>query len=121
MRFDVFLVPLDPVVGSELRKTRPCVVVSPDELNDYLRTVLVAPLTTGGRTYSTRVACSIQGKEGHVALDHSALSINRGLGDFSATHRTGRFGGSSRAAGDVRPMTVDLSCMVHLRRSCLQH
>ena len=68
-RFDVFLVPLDPVVGSELRKTRPCVVVSPDELNDHLRTVLVAPLTTGGRTYRTRVACSFQGKVGHVALD----------------------------------------------------
>jgi mRNA interferase MazF len=57
-------------------------VVSPDELNDYLRTVLVAPLTTGGRTYRTRVACSIQGKEGHVALDQLRVVDKSRLGRF---------------------------------------
>jgi mRNA interferase MazF len=65
----VFLVELDPTRGSEIRKTRPCVVVSPDELNHHLRTVLVAPLTTGGHAYPFRVACRFGGKAGRVALD----------------------------------------------------
>jgi mRNA interferase MazF len=68
-RFDVLLVALDPTVGSEIRKTRPCVVISPDEMNRHLRTVLVAPMTTKGRAYPTRVACRFQGKVGQVVLD----------------------------------------------------
>jgi mRNA interferase MazF len=68
-RFDVFLVSLDPTVGSEIQKTRPCVVVSPDEMNDHLRTVIVAPMTTKGRAYPSRVACRFQGKSGEVVLD----------------------------------------------------
>jgi len=68
-RFDVFLVSLDPTIGSEIQKTRPCVVVSPDEMNDHLRTVIIAPMTTKGRAYPSRVACRFQGKSGEVVLD----------------------------------------------------
>ncbi len=68
-RFDVFLVNLDPTVGSEIRKTRPCVVVSPDEINHNLRTAIVAPMTTKGQSYPTRIVCRFKGKAGHVVLD----------------------------------------------------
>ncbi len=68
-RFDVYLVNLDPTVGREIRKTRPCLVVSPDELNHNIRTVIMAPMTTKGRPYPTRVTCRFQGKQGQVVLD----------------------------------------------------
>lgn len=68
-RGDVVLVALDPTRGSEIRKTRPCVVVSPDELNGHLRTLIVAPMTTGGQAYPWRVACRFQQRDGHIALD----------------------------------------------------
>ncbi len=68
-RFDVFLVNLDPTVGSEIRKTRPCVVISPDEMNRFIRAVIVAPMTTKGHSYPTRVACRFESKDGQVVLD----------------------------------------------------
>jgi mRNA interferase MazF len=68
-RLEVYLVNLDPTVGSEIRKTRPCVVVSPDEMNRHIRTVIVAPMTTKGRPYPTRVSCEFEGKKGQVVLD----------------------------------------------------
>lgn len=68
-RFDVFLVNLDPTVGSEIRKTRPCLVISPDEMNRWIRTVIIAPMTTKGRDYPTRVNCKFQGKTGKIVLD----------------------------------------------------
>ena len=68
-RGDVFLVRLDPARGSEIQKTRPCVVVSPDELNAYLRTFIVAPLTTGGHPYPFRVPCRFEGQAGYVVID----------------------------------------------------
>ena len=68
-RFDVFRVNLDPTVGSEIRKARPCVVISPNEMNRHIRTVIIAPMTTGGRHYPTRVAADFGGKNGHVVLD----------------------------------------------------
>ena len=68
-RFDVCLVNLDSTVGSEIQKTRPCVVVSPDEMNRYLATVIIAPMTTRGRAYPTRIACVFEGRAGHVVLD----------------------------------------------------
>ena len=68
-RFDVFLVNLDPTVGSEIQKTRPCVVISPDEMNRYIATVIIAPMTTKGKTYPTRVVCQFQGKDGQIVLD----------------------------------------------------
>jgi mRNA interferase MazF len=68
-RFDVYLVNLDPTVGSEIKKTRPCLVISPDEMNRWIRTVIVAPMTTKGQPYPTRVRCEFQGKECQVVLD----------------------------------------------------
>jgi mRNA interferase MazF len=68
-RFDVFLVNLDPTVGHEIRKSRPCLVISPDEMNQHISTVIVAPMTTKGRNYPTRVPCTFQGKEGQVVVD----------------------------------------------------
>jgi mRNA interferase MazF len=68
-RGQVYLVRLDPTLGSGIKKTRPCVVVSPDELNEHLRTVIVAPMTTGGRVYPWRPRCRFQGRAGFVALD----------------------------------------------------
>ena len=68
-RGEVYLVQLDPTRGREIRKTRPCVVVSPDELNHHLRTVIVAPMTTGGHAYPWRVQCRFQGPAGFVAID----------------------------------------------------
>lgn len=68
-RFDIYLVVLDPTVGSEIQKTRPCTVVSPDEMNHHIGTVIVAPMTTKGRAYPTRVPCRFEGLEGQVVLD----------------------------------------------------
>jgi mRNA interferase MazF len=68
-RFEVYLVNLDPTVGSGIRKTRPCLVISPDEMNQFIRTVIVAPMTTKGRAYPTRVECTFGGKPGWVVLD----------------------------------------------------
>jgi mRNA interferase MazF len=68
-RFDVYLVNLDPTIGSEIRKTRPCVIVSPDEMNHNIATVIVAPMTTKGQPYPTRVKCRFQRKDGEVVLD----------------------------------------------------
>jgi mRNA interferase MazF len=68
-RGDVYLVRLDPTLGSEIRKTRPCLVVSPDELNEHLRTVIVAPMTTGGQAYPWRAQCRFRGRTGFVVTD----------------------------------------------------
>jgi mRNA interferase MazF len=68
-RFDVYLVNLDPTVGSEIRKARPCLIISPDEMNRYIATVIAAPMTTKGRDYPTRVPCTFKGKDGQVVLD----------------------------------------------------
>lgn len=68
-RFDVYLIALNPAKGSEIRKTRPCLVVSPDEMNTHIATVIVAPMTTKGRAYPTRISCAFQGKRGQIVLD----------------------------------------------------
>ncbi len=68
-RFEVYLVNLDPTVGSEIQKTRPCAIVSPDEMNRHIQTVIVAPMTTKGRNYPTRIECKFKGKKGQVVLD----------------------------------------------------
>ena len=68
-RFDVYLINLDPTVGSEIQKTRPCVIISPDEMNRHIRTVIVAPLTTAGKEYPTRIPCEFKKKKGHIVLD----------------------------------------------------
>lgn len=85
---EVWLVALDPTEGSEIRKMRPCVVVSPDEMNRHLRTVIVAPVTTAERPYPTRVALRFQGKSGQAALDQlwavDRDRLVRKLGEVSA-------------------------------------
>jgi mRNA interferase MazF len=68
-RFEVHLVNLDPTVGSEIKKMRPCLIISPDEMNTHIATVIVAPMTTQGRAYPTRVSCKFQGKDGQIVLD----------------------------------------------------
>lgn len=68
-RFEVYLVVLDPTIGSEVRKTRPCLIISPNEMNQHIAIVIVAPMTTKGREYPSRVSCSFKGKLGQVVLD----------------------------------------------------
>jgi mRNA interferase MazF len=68
-RFDVYLVALDPTLGSEIKKTRPCVIVSPDEMNRHIATFIVAPMTSKGRDYPTRIVRRFQGKRGQIVLD----------------------------------------------------
>jgi mRNA interferase MazF len=87
-RGHVYLVSLDPTEGSEIRKTRPCVVVSPDELNEHMRTCIIAPMTTASHSYPFRVPCRFQGKSGHVVLDQirtvDRRRLLRDLGMLSA-------------------------------------
>ena len=68
-RFDVYLINLDPTVGSEIQKTRPCLIISPDEMNRHIRTVIVAPMTTAGKDYPTRISCKFKRKKGQIVLD----------------------------------------------------
>ncbi len=87
-RGDVVLVNLDPTIGKDIRKTRPCVIVSPDELNNHLQTFIVAPMTTGDHSYPFRVGCRFQGKNGYIVVDQiRAIDRNRvvrTLGQLSA-------------------------------------
>ena len=88
LRDEIWLVSLDPTQGSEMRKTRPCLVISPDEMNQHLRTVLIAPMTTAERPYPTRVSLTFQGKRGQVALDQiravDRQRLIRGIGKVSS-------------------------------------
>lgn len=68
-RFEVHLINLDPTVGTEIQKTRPCLVISPNEMNRPLNTVIIAPMTTVERAYPTRVLCTFQGKTGEIVID----------------------------------------------------
>ena len=68
-RFDVYFINLDPTVGSEIQKIRPCLIISPDEMNRHIRTVIVAPMTTSGKDYPTRVTCQFEKKKGQIVLD----------------------------------------------------
>ncbi|MHB1529969.1 MAG: type II toxin-antitoxin system PemK/MazF family toxin [Acidiferrobacteraceae bacterium] len=88
-RFDVYLVSLDPTQGHEIRKTRPCVIISPDEMNSSIGTVIVAPMTTKGRDYPTRIPLTFQRKKGQIVLDQirtvdKARLVKR-LGKLDAT------------------------------------
>jgi len=78
-RGDVYLVTLDPTTGREIEKTRPCVIVSPDELNEHLSTFLVAPMTTGGHAYPFRIPCRFEKKAGFVVLDQLRTVDHRRL------------------------------------------
>ena len=68
-RFDIYLVNLDPALGSEIRKTRPALVISPNEMNHQIHTIIIAPMTTKGRHYPTRVPCVFSGLKGQIVLD----------------------------------------------------
>jgi len=68
-QFEVYLVNLDPTIGREIKKTRPCLIISPDEMNKHIGTVIVAPMTTSQRNYPSRVDCTFEGKNGQIVLD----------------------------------------------------
>jgi mRNA interferase MazF len=91
-RGDIWLVALDPAVGSEIQKTRPCVVVSPPEMHDYLRTVIVAPMTTGSKPAPFRIAITFKGKKGLILLDQI-----RTLDKTRLIKRLGAVGGKTLA------------------------
>jgi len=90
-RFGVYRVVLEPTLGSELRKTRPCCVISPDEMNAHLATVLIAPMTTSGRAYPTRIPYHFAGQSGHIALDQiravDRVRLVADLGDLQQSER----------------------------------
>ena len=86
-RFDIVLVDLEPTRGHGIRKTRPCLVISPDEMNRHIRTVIVAPMTTRGRDYPSRVPCKFQGRSGQIVLDQI-----RTVDTARAVRRLGKIG-----------------------------
>lgn len=92
VRFEVYAVDLDPTVGSEIRKTRPCCVVSPDAMNEKLDTVIVAPMTVNRRYWPSRVPCRFKGRNGEIALDH-IRAVDR-------TRLTKKLGRVDEATGD---------------------
>ena len=91
-RFEVFLVNLDPTVGHEIKKNRPCLIISPNEINHHISTVIVAPMTSKGRNYPTRISCSFQGKKGQIVLDQirtvDKRRLVRKLGKISKSTQT---------------------------------
>lgn len=88
-RFDVYLVSLDPSEGAEIKRTRPALIISPDEMNRHIRTVIIAPLTSTIKNYPTRVTTTIDGKQGQVVLDQIRTidkhRLIRKLGTISST------------------------------------
>jgi mRNA interferase MazF len=95
-RGDVYLVCLDPTLGSKIKKTRPCLVISPNEMNRHIKTVMVAPMTTKGRAYPSRIWCRFQGRDGQVVLDQlrtvDKARLVRSLGRISRKTMTGVLG-----------------------------
>ena len=83
-QYAVHWINLDPTVGSEVNKTRPCVIISPDEMNMYLRTVIIAPLTHSIKTYPSRVICDVKGEKGTVMLDQIRTVDKARIGGFIA-------------------------------------
>lgn len=100
-QFDVFLVSLDPTLGREIKKMRPCLVVSPDEMNRHLGTALVAPMTTKTRAYPTRVACRFRSKTGEIALDQL-----RAVDRSRLVRRVGRI--QRAAQGDILAVLAEM-------------
>jgi mRNA interferase MazF len=92
-RFEVFLVTLDPARGMEIQKTRPCLVISPDEMNRNIGTVLIAPMTTRSRNYPSRAACVFEGKSGQIVLDQI-----RAVDKSRLVRRLGKIDESTQAA-----------------------
>ena len=90
-RFEVYLTNLDPTVGSGIQKTRPCLIISPDEMNRHIKTVIVAPMTSAGKEYPTRITCRFKGKDGLIVLDQirtiDKTRLIKNLGDIDAETR----------------------------------
>ena len=86
-QYDVFLINLDPTIGHEIKKTRPCLVISPNEMNHTIRTVIIAPMTTKSRAYPTRIPVQFEGKTGWIVLDQirtvDSLRLIKKLGSIS--------------------------------------
>lgn len=82
-QYQIVIVNLDPTIGSEIKKTRPCVVISPNEMNKFLRTVIIAPLTSTIKDYPTRVKVKYQNKEGRIAIDQIRTIDKSRVVDFS--------------------------------------
>lgn len=91
-QFDVYLVRLDPTEGAEIKKTRPCVIISPDVMNKHLQTIIVAPMTTSTDKNPVRIECSFKGKKGLVKLDHirsvSKIRLTKKLGKIDIAAST---------------------------------
>ena len=68
-RFEIYYVNLDLTIGREIKKTRPCVIISPDEMNRNISTIIIAPITSKLRNYPTRIACKVEGRQGQIVLD----------------------------------------------------
>lgn len=87
-KFGVFLVNLDPTIGKEIKKTRPCLVISPNEMNAYISTVIIAPMTTASKNYPSRIDCHFQGKDGQIVLDQlrtvDKVRLTKYLGPISS-------------------------------------
>jgi mRNA interferase MazF len=87
-RFEVYLANLDPTIGADIKKTRPCVIISPDEMNRHIRTVIVAPMTTAGKDYPTRVPCMFNKKKEQIVLDQirtiDKIRLLKNLGTISS-------------------------------------
>lgn len=103
-QYEVHLISLNPTVGHEIKKTRPCVVISPDEMNDNIKTVIIAPMTTKSHAYPTRVGLTFQGKRGWVVLDQIRTVDRRRL-----VKKLGRLKGTStlKIKAVIREMLVD--------------
>jgi mRNA interferase MazF len=90
-RFDVFLINLDPTIGQEIQKTRPCVIISPNEMNRHLGTAIVAPMTSQTRNYPSRISCEFQGKTGQIVLDQirtvDKTRLGKRLGELTANEQ----------------------------------
>jgi len=88
-RFEVYLINLDPTIGKKIKKTRPCLIISPDDMNKYISTLIIAPMTTKGRNYPTRIACQFEGKDGQIVLDQirtiDKVRIIRKLGKINTS------------------------------------
>ena len=88
-RFEVYLINLDPTIGKEIKKTRPCLIISPDDMNKYISTIIIAPMTTKGRNYPTRIPCQFDGKDGQIVLDQirtvDKIRIIRKLGKINTS------------------------------------
>jgi mRNA interferase MazF len=91
-RFDVYLVKLDPTIGGEIQKIRPCLIISPDEMNAHIQTVIIAPMTSTKRDYPSRITCRFQGKDGQIVLDQirtvDKARLVRRLGRIEASIQT---------------------------------